>query len=485
MGRRDVRVVIIGAGVGGIATAVKLKRAGFEDFTVLEQLDGPGGTWWANTYPGCEVDVHSHFYSFSFRSNDWTRTHATQPELLRYVQDTIDHFGIRDRFRFGTRVASVTWDDERHRYTVTLASGEELTAEIVVSAVGLLSNPRYPDWPGLETFAGPRFHTSRWEHEHDLRGRRIAFVGTGSTGAQVVPELAAVAGHLDVYQREPGWVLPKNERVYGPLERRLYTSVPPWRSALRYRQYRRAGKLLTALDSSTAKHKRLHREALEYLDTAIHDPQLRRDLTPGYVFGCKRIVLSSTYYPALNRDNVTLIPHAVQRVTPTGVVAADGVQREADVLIMGTGFQAQNFLATLEVRGTAGRLLSDVWGDEPRALAGSMVPGFPNFFILYGPNTNGGGSLIYQLERSAEVAVRAAKRLRRTGARSIDSHPGALQAYVRWVDRGLARHMDTASQCNNYNLAPSGSNVVTWPRSHLVFNAVTRVVPRVAGRLAR
>jgi cation diffusion facilitator CzcD-associated flavoprotein CzcO len=485
MGRRDVSVIIVGAGVGGIATAVKLKRAGFEDFTVIEQLDGPGGTWWANTYPGCEVDVHSHFYSFSFLPNDWSRTHATQPELLRYVEDTIDHFGIRDRFRFGTRVVSAVWDDDRHHYTVTLDTGEELVADMVVSAVGLLSNPRYPDWPGLDDFEGPKFHTSRWEHEHDLRGRRIAFVGTGSTGGQVVPELAAVAGHLDVYQREPGWVLPKHEREYSERERRLYRSLPLWRSVLRYRQYRHAGKLLTALDSKTAKHKRLHKEALEYLDTAIHDPELRRALTPDYVFGCKRIVLSSTYYPALNRDNVTLVPHAVQRVTPTGVVAADGVERPADVLIMGTGFQAQNFLATLRVRGTGGRLLSDVWGDEPRALAGSMVPGFPNFFILYGPNTNGGGSLIYQLERSAEVAVRAAKRLRRTGARSIDTHPTALYAYVRWVDRGLARHMDTASQCNNYNLAPTGSNVVTWPRSHMVFHAVTRFVPRVAGRLAR
>ncbi|MGH2849177.1 MAG: flavin-containing monooxygenase, partial [Solirubrobacteraceae bacterium] len=328
------------------------------------------------------------------------------------------------------------------------------------------------------------FHTARWEHGHDLAGRRIAFVGTGSTGAQVVPKLAEIAGHLYVYQRQPGWLLPKREREFTERERRRYARSGTVRAMARLGRFRDAGRLISALTIGTDDHERLKREALEYLRGTIQDPELRRALTPDYPFACKRIVLSRTYLPALSLPNVTLVPHAVERITRDGVVSADGVERAADVLVMGTGFTASSFLADLRVKGAGGRDLHETWGDEPRALAGTTVPGFPNFFILYGPNTNGGGSIIYQLERGAEVAVRAAKRLRRTGARAIDTSPAALCLYVRWIDRAVSRRLDAMSSglCNNYFRAPSGRDVVSWPYSHLAFHATTRIVPRLAMR---
>jgi cation diffusion facilitator CzcD-associated flavoprotein CzcO len=478
-------VAIIGAGLGGIATAVKLKRAGIEDFVVFEQSPAPGGVWWDNSYPGCEVDVPSQLYSFSFMPYDWSCTYAGAAELQRYVHDTIDRFGIRSHFRFSCRVDSVIWDEARAGHRVRLADGSEHEFDAVVSCVGFLNRPRYPSWPGLDTFAGPRFHTARWEHDHDLVGKTIALVGTGSTAAQATRHLAEVASHLYVYQREPGWIVPKFVRDYRPATHRRWRRWP-WTQKVE-----RAGWWLVfdfglrdIFAAGSVPNRLTEKLCRRYIDSRIEDPQLRALVTPTHPLGCKRIIFDDTFYRALARDNVTLVPHAVTSVTESGVIAADGRHRPADVLVMATGFQAQDYLSTLRVRGVDGRDLHEVWAGEPRAFLGVTVDGFPNFFMLYGPNTNGGNSIIFQLERQAEVAVRMIGRLR-PGREVIETRSAAFARYDRWIAGQIRKRFTAANFCHNYYFSPTGRNVTQWPRGGLDYWVLTRVLPQLAMRRRR
>lgn len=474
-GRSDPTVAIIGAGVGGVAVAVKLKMAGFTRFTVFEQSDGAGGTWHDNTYPGCEVDIHSHFYSFSFMPYDWPRTHGTQPMLKKYIEDTIAHFDIGHRFQFNTKVERVEWIDELSAYRVELSTGESHLFTAVVSCVGLLNNPKYPDWPGLDTFQGAKFHTARWEHSCYLDDKVVAVVGTGSTSSQVVPAIASRVRRLLVFQREPGWVFPKEERAFTDAERRRYRRSWLYRKRSRYKEWKGAGGYAMALWAGTKMNLQTRDLALKYIAKSVPDPELRKLVTPDYPFGCKRTVRASTFYEALNRDNVTLVPKAVERVTRTGVVA-DDLEHDVDVLIMATGFQPQNFLATFEVIGAGGRRLHDVWGDTPKAFLGITVPGFPNFFMIYGPNTNGGGSIICNNELEAYVVVRAMKRIRR-GAVAVDTRQFAFDRYIRWIDGLADKHLHGQRMCHNYYHSPSGRNVTQLTLSHPQFAVVTRLFP--------
>jgi cation diffusion facilitator CzcD-associated flavoprotein CzcO len=474
-GRRDPSIAIIGAGLGGIATAVLLKRAGFDRLVVFEQSSGPGGTWHDNTYPGAEVDVQSHFYSFSFMPYDWPATHATQAVLKAYIEATIERFGLSAHLRFDTRVVDVAWDPQDAAYVIRTANGEEHRANLVVSAVGLLSNPRYPTWPGLASFEGPKFHSSRWEHEHDLRDRVVAVVGTGSTAAQIVPAIAADVRALYLFQREPGWVFPKFERPFTSEERRRYLGSPLVRRWDRYLAYRKGRPFVKGFWKTKRSNQKLRETALSYIRQEIHDPNLRALVTPSYPFGCKRVVLASTYYAALNRDNVKLVPHAVESVTPKGVVAND-VEYEVDVLVMATGFQAQRFLSTVHVTGEGGRSLDEVWEGTPRAFLGVTVPGFPNFFMIYGPNTNGGGSILNTHEIEARMIVRTAKRIRR-GPAALDTRRRALDLYVRWIDAQNTKRLSGQEVCHTYYFSPSGRNVTQLSISKYTFMFLARVLP--------
>jgi len=480
-----MRVAIIGAGLGGIAAAVKLKKSTSAEFVVFEQSAGVGGTWYDNRYPGCEVDVHSHAYSFSFLKYDWKRTHATQPELLAYAEHVVEHFGLTPHLRLNTRVTDLVWEESTSTYTLSTADGDSHEFDVVISALGLLSVPRYPEWPGLETFAGPCFHTSRWE-EHDLTGKSVAVVGTGSTAVQIIPSIAPIAGQVHVFQREPGWIEPKNEREYTERERWMFRNVPLVQRLHRARIFHQGNKRFKGYDVGSRRQRRMREVCERFIAGSIADPRTRAAVTPGYPWGCKRPVLSSTFYPALNRDNVELVPHAVTRVTPTGVVDAAGTTRDIDVLILSTGFQPTKFLAGLDVKGRDGRSIHDVWRERASAFLGITVPGFPNFFILYGPNTNGGVSVIAQLERQAEVMVGAVRRMERARHGSVDTSPNATRRFVEWVDRRLATSASAMnSGCHNYYHDPSGHNVTQWPAGHLAYAVATRVLARFGLRTRR
>ena len=472
---RAVRVAIIGAGLGGVAAAVSLKRAAIDTFTVFEKAAGPGGVWWQNTYPGCEVDIPSLAYSYSFMPYDWSGTHATQAELQRYVEDVIDRFDIRAHFSFGVGVERAVWDGARKAYTVYTTDGADAEFDLVVSAVGMLSHPKLPDWPGLETFEGPVFHTSRFDHALDLAGRRVAIVGTGSTACQLGPAIAPQVRQLDVYQREPGYVLPKKARVFDDDERRRYRDSPVRRRIDRLKLYRMGHRSHDALRVGTENNKKVEAYFRHYVARTVRDPAVRDLLTPNYPYGCKRPVYASTYFPMFNRDNVSLVPHAVVEVAPDGLIDDTGTKRPADVLILSTGFQAASYLSTVRIQGRGGRDLHDVWAGEPWAFLGVTVPGFPNFFMLYGPNTNGGFSMTTQLEIQAEQLVRVVRRLRRTSA--LDTRPRLAERVDRWVQGQIAVTMSSAGAgCHNYYHAASGKNVTQWPRSHTVYRIALRAL---------
>ena len=393
------RVVVIGAGFGGIGMAIALKQAGIDDFVVLDRADDLGGTWRDNSYPGLTCDVPSQLYSFSFRPWRWSRRFPPREEILAYLHALVAERGLGPHLRFGCGVAAAEFDERRAVWNLTLDDGGTLQATAVVCAVGQLGRPALPDIAGRDGFAGPSWHSARWNHDVDLAGRRVAVVGTGASAIQFVPEIAKVAGHVDVYQRSAPYVLPKADRPYRDAEQALYDRLPVVRKADRLRIFL-YGELLTSgfvlSPKLLAGPMQMWRRQLR---TQIADPELRAKCVPDYVMGCKRVVFSNDWYPALARPNVELVTDPIERIVPDGVVTADGTTRAADVIIYGTGFKAVEFLAPMRVTGLDGSRLQEAWRDGAQAYLGITVSGFPNFFMLYGPNTNlGGNSIIYMLE---------------------------------------------------------------------------------------
>ena len=474
------RVVVIGAGFGGIAAGVKLRRAGIHTFTIYESSRGIGGTWWDNTYPGAEVDVGSHLYCFSFKPNNWSRTHARQLELQQYLEETVDEFGLRAHLRLGVAVESATWDDDRHLWELRLDDGTIDECNVLVSAVGFLNVPRSPNWPGLEDFAGPKFHTARWEHQHDLTGKVVAVVGTGSSATQIVPAIQPIVQQLYVFQREPGWIMPKGERDFTEEDRAEFAH--PWRR--RRERWRQRYLLERSLwrgrlyrpGSKTNEARRQF--CLDYIERKFADrPDLREAVTPQYPYPGKRPIFASTFYSALKKPNVELVPRAVASVTKSGVIAVDGTERAVDVIVMATGFQAANYLARVRVEGREGRTLEEQWAGEPRAYLGITVPGFPNFFMIYGPGTNG-GEIVTMLESQAEYAVRAVKRMIRERVTAVEVKPSFEARWYQWLQRTMSGTSWTMS--NNYFTSPSGKVVTQWPYGNMLYRALTKVLGRVS-----
>jgi cation diffusion facilitator CzcD-associated flavoprotein CzcO len=464
-------VAIIGAGFGGIAAAVALRRAGFDDITILERSDGVGGTWRSNTYPGAACDVQSHLYSLSFAPNpQWSRTYARQPEILAYLETVADEFDLRRHLRFDAAVGRACWRDDLDNWELELESCT-VSADVVVSAVGLFGEPRLPDIDGLAEFTGPLLHTSRWDPTLEWAGKRVAVVGTGASGVQAIPELAERVAQLTVFQRTPPWMVPKDDRYFSAEELQRFRSDPAAAPAERERIWQEFHvNTSVAADDPLVAGRQAY--SMGFLEAQVADEALRQRLTPDYPFRCKRVLLGDAYYRALQRTNVELVADPILRITDSAVETTSGRRVEVDTVVLATGFETSHYLSGLDVTGVGGRKLHDEWGDDPRAYLGVAVHGYPNFFMLYGPNTNqGGNSIVYVLEAASELVVDAVRRLARHGG-SLDVRADAQQRFIERIDAELGRSIWT--KCDSYFRSPSGRIVTQWPYSELEYAMQTQ-----------
>jgi cation diffusion facilitator CzcD-associated flavoprotein CzcO len=472
-----VDVAIVGSGFAGLGAAVRLAQAGRNDFIVLEKGEDLGGTWRDNTYPGCACDVQSHLYSFSFAPNpNWSRLYARQPEIRAYLEDIADRFGLRARIRFRATVVAAEWSG-RH-WTVRLVDGSSVTARVLVCGTGALHEPSMPDIPGLDEFAGTTFHSARWNHDHDLRGKRVAVIGTGASAIQFVPVIQQQVAGLTLFQRTAPWVLPKPDRKVRPLWQRIYRAAPVVQKLSRALIYARNESLLTGF----LKPKRMaliEKFARAHLARTFADrPDLKAKLTPDFTIGCKRILLSSDYYPALTRPNVEVVTEKVVRVTPTAVVTADGVEHEVDTIVFGTGFKvAEGLGRSARIIGRDGLDLADVWRDGLEGFLGTTVAGFPNLFTMTGPNTGlGHSSMIYMIESQLNYLLDALRLLDENGAVAIDTRRDRQDAFNATVQRRFAGSVWTEGGCASWYLDEHGRNRVLWPRHTFAFRRRTRKV---------
>jgi cation diffusion facilitator CzcD-associated flavoprotein CzcO len=458
------RVAIVGAGIGGLALAMGLIEDGIDDFVVLERSDGVGGTWRHNTYPGAACDVPSHLYSYSFAPNpEWSRTYAAQPEILAYLERCADERGVRPHLRTGWRAETTRWSDDDHAWTLRSASGDEVTADVVVFATGTFDDPRRPDIEGLETFAGPTLHSARWDHDVDLDGRRVGVIGTGASAAQLIPEVAKVAARTVVFQRTPPWVLPRKDPVYTSEERARFATDPAELTRVRDEQYRMF-ETVNSFRLGEPSAEMIKGIALDHLAYRIKDDELRRQLTPDYELGCNRTLITSDFYKAFLRDDVDLVTAPIERVVPDGVETEGGHLHSLDVLVLATGFRVGQYLHGIDVVGRRGHL-RDTWSAYPHAYLGMAVTGFPNLFIFYGPNTNqGGNSIILILEAQAGYVRRALAALDEHGLRDVDVRQDALDRYDRETQKAMATTV-WSTGCRSYFVDAAGRVVTQLPQS--------------------
>ncbi len=459
---RHRRVVVIGAGFGGIGAAIELRAHGYTDVTILDAASGIGGTWLANTYPGAACDVPSHLYSYSFaQRRSWSRLCSPQSEILEYLRTVAHEHGVDDVVVPHTSVNRCVWEDDR--WAVEADDGRRWEADVLVIATGQLHAPAVPAIPGIDDFAGHTFHSARWDHDHDLTGRRVAVVGTGASAVQFVPELAPIAGHLSVFQRSGNWFLPRRNRHYPAAARAAIRRVPGLQRARRAFLKNVYLESLTAMIRNPATVGRVGTLwSTLFMRGQLRDPELRRKAWPDYTFGCKRVLFSSHYLPALARENVELVTDAMERIEPTGVRTADGRLHEVDTIIWGTGFATTRFMFPMDIVGRAGRTLEQEWADGPHAHLGMAVPGFPSLFVLYGPNTNtSGGSIIVYLEAQAAYVRQALEEMDRRDATAVEVRADVEAAFDAEVQAEFA---GTAwLRCDSWYRDDSGRIVTNWP----------------------
>jgi cation diffusion facilitator CzcD-associated flavoprotein CzcO len=456
-------VAVVGGGFGGVGAAAMLKRAGYEDVTVFERGERLGGVWHHNTYPGAACDIPSHLYEFSFAPNPrWSRRYAPQAEIQAYLEEIASRYGVRDRIRTSTEVLSARWDESRDAWVLETTAGPH-EASVLVTACGQLSVPTVPPIAGLDSFAGPAFHTARWRHDVDLAGKRVAVIGTGCSAIQVVPAIQPIVDQVDVYQRSPGWTFPKMDFPYSERSQRLFERFPILqrldRAAIFYFQELAA--------AGMTKHRWLlpafRAISRRRINQVISDPELRRKVTPTDEIGCKRIMLTDEWYPTLNKPNVELITDRIAEVTPSGIRTQHGGERPADVVVLATGFATHGFVAPMEIAGTRGRRLSEAWAEVPRAYLGLSVPDFPNMFLLYGPNTNGGsGSVVNTIEAGVNHVIAALRELDRAEARRIEVSRAAAERFDRELRAALAGTV-WHSGCTNWYVDENGHDPNQWP----------------------
>jgi cation diffusion facilitator CzcD-associated flavoprotein CzcO len=458
------KVVIIGAGFGGIGASIKLAEQGIEH-VILEKLDDVGGTWLSNQYPGCRCDVPSHLYSFSFALNpEWSDSYSLQPEIWRYLKKVAVDRGVMQRVRFGCKVEVARWDDEAKHWQLETSDGP-LTTDVLVAAHGFLSEPSIPHFEGIETFAGQVMHSAEWDPSYDVTGKRVAVIGTGASAVQIVPEVHRQAAHLSVFQRTAAWILPHRGRTIRPWEHALYRRVPAAQRAVRGFHYWSSEFVAVPALMKPAGGKLLKKLALEHLETHVPDPELRAKLTPSFKPGCKRLTPSNDYLPAIASPTTTLVTSGIERMVPAGIVTKDGVTHELDVIILATGFRVTDNTFPELVVGRDGRTLRQTWDDGGMgAYNGTTFAGFPNFFMLAGPNTGiGHTSLVYMIEAQFPYVLEALRLMKERGIASVDVRPDVQTAYNEMLQRKLSPTVWNTGGCKSWYLDKNGRNSMIWP----------------------
>jgi cation diffusion facilitator CzcD-associated flavoprotein CzcO len=458
------RLAIVGAGFSGLCMAIRAKQEGIEDFVVLERATEIGGTWRDNTYPGCQCDIPSALYSYSFAPNpNWTRFYPLQEEIREYLRGVAERYGVVPYVRFGHDVQSAEWLEEEHRWRLQTTAGE-FTADVLVGGMGGLSNPALPEVPGLEDFKGTLFHSADWDHEHDLRGERVGVIGTGASAIQFLPMIQPKVGRLTLFQRTPAWVLPDPDRRVKDIERVLWRRLPITQRLLRTVLYGVFELTVLGTIVNPRLAERFESVGRRHLRDQVPDPELRAKLTPSYTLGCKRITMSNTYYPALCARNAEVVTDPIERITETGIRTRDGAERELDAIILGTGFKVHDNPAFTRVRGRGGMTLAESWQGSPRAYLGSTISGFPNLFLLVGPNSAGGfNSIIFTTESHVNYAIEALKTMDKRGARTAEVRREVYDRWTRQTDKRLAESVWNEGGCRSWYLDPNGRNGVWWP----------------------
>lgn len=465
---------IIGSGFGALAIAVELTKAGHTDLRLWERSTDIGGVWRDNTYPGAGCDVPSPLYSYSFEPNpDWSRRYALQEEIHTYIKKVAGKYGITPLVQFDRDVVAATYDEQATNWTVAFANGAEETVDVLISAVGQLSRPRLPDIKGVESFKGTSFHSADWDHSFDATGKKIAVIGAGASAIQFVPHLADDAGELLVFQRSASYILPKPDSPYHSLHKTLYHRVPVTQQIERGGIWTLMEQFARGLDDNSRVGKVNKALAVHHLKRQVKDPILRAKLTPDYPMGCKRILFSNNYYPALDKPHVDVVTSAIKSVTPRGVRTSDGVEHKVDAIVYGTGFDSQDFLESIDITGVGGQKLAKQWSDGARAYLGMYVPNFPNLFVIYGPNTNlGGGSIIYMLEAQAAHMRQVIDRMKTGKYRSAEVTAEADEAYDQDIQSRLEHSV--WAHCNSWYRHKSGRITSNWPGATLPFAKRTK-----------
>lgn len=474
-----VRVAVIGSGFGGLGAAVRLRREGITDFVILERADSVGGTWRDNDYPGCACDVPSHLYSFSFAPNpEWPRTFSGQEHIRAYLEHVADTFGLRPHLRLSHEVTVMRWDNDELHWVIECANGTTVVADVVVSATGPLSDPKMPDIPGLADFPGKVFHSARWDHDADLTGKRVAMIGTGASAIQIVPSIQPEVGKLTLFQRTAPWVMPRMDRTISGAERWLHRTLPFTGTARRGLLWGIRELQVSAFTKHPDQLGLVERIAKSNMARAIKDPALRAKLTPSYRIGCKRILLSSAYYPALAQPNVDVVASGLAEVRGSTVVASDGTETEVDAIIFGTGFHVTDMPIAERVVGADGITLTESWKDGMQALRGASAAGFPNWMTIIGPNTGlGNSSMILMIESQLNYMADYLRQLNVLGGRvALDARPSSVGAWNRRVQERMKRTVWNTGGCTSWYLDANGRNTTVWPGTTAEFRKATREV---------
>jgi cation diffusion facilitator CzcD-associated flavoprotein CzcO len=460
---RHVQVAIVGAGFSGLGMAIRLKQTGVEDFLIFERAEDLGGTWRDNVYPGCGCDVESHLYSFSFALNpNWTRLFSSQREIWAYLRQCARRFGLQPHICWGHEVKDAQWDDSAQHWRITTAKGE-YSATFLVLGTGPLSEPALPEIAGRDRFAGLVFHSARWSHTQDLTGKRVAVIGTGASAIQMVPRIQPAVEQLYVFQRTPPWIVPRLDRAISARERTLFRALPIVQRAIRTRIYWRRELLALGMVYRPEMLKQGERLAIKHLQAQVADPALRAKLTPSYRLGCKRVLPSDDYYPAITQANVALVTDGIREITKTGVVTEDGIERPVDAIIFATGFHVTDTPYAAMVHGRGGQSLGDAWRDGPEAYLGTTVAGFPNLFLCIGPNTGlGHNSMVFMIESQIAYVLDCLRTLKRLNMRTIEVRPEVQAAYNAMLRQRLQGTV-WMTGCSSWYLAANGRNTTLWP----------------------